>query len=808
MINIKNITNYLNKKDSSIQKSFFEIVYNINKEIDEKNEVYENWCNSFIYCYGDLNKKDNTANAKKCVETINKLYNINIKNDNIYKFIFSLQATYIILLKLLVFDSFLIDNKIEINKTDFISLMSGEIIERKIEHKIWDIDWFYVVVDFWNNIGELINNFNKKILKYDDNEEIDYSVAEEFKKMYEYLFPKEIRHSLGEYYTPFWLADDMYTNLNKYNQISSKTSFIDPTCGSGIFLECLLKKNKKISTNSIYGFDINIIAVLTTKIVILYNRGINTSLNIFQNDILMYPSLINEDSLFDNYYNIYIYGNKFSFPKEMFENKQKLIDYFEKSLNDEETELYAQLNKYDEISKKIYINLLNERIEAIYIKNIDFVIGNPPWINWEYLPEISKELTKKIWIKYGLFEQNGQKLSFSKEDISLLVTYIAIDKLLKKHGIISFVIRMGSFKSKQNGVGFRNFKLGMYGEDIKVIHVDDFSNVNVFPGAINTSCVAYMEKGEKTTYPVPFSKCTLKNGEIIKTDEIAMPTTSEKNSMWLNTTREKLKQEQLVLGKNNYKARTGVFTGGANAVYWIRILRQLDNGNILIENVVERAKRKAPKVQFEIEKGLVYELCRGAELGKESKNEIFIICPHTKLTKMKAIDLEKMKKEYPLTLNYLTQFKNILDDRKGFASWEKSNQKDSFYAIQRIGEYTFKKYKVAWKYISKKFEVFLINNSENEMLENKLVLPSEKIMYIGLDDKDEANYLAGILNSNIVKETVESFMTETSISTHVLDKLKIENYDPNNIIHKEIADNFESKNYNELNSIVYKYYNL
>ena len=125
-----------------------------------------------------------------------------------------------------------------------------------------------------------------------------------------------------------------------------------------------------------------------------------------------------------------------------------------------------------------------------------------------------------------------------------------------------------------------------------------------------------------------------------------------------------------------------MFTGGANAVYWIRPLRQLDDGNLVVENVVERAKRKAPKVQCEIESGLVYELCRGAELGKEEtegQDSIAIICPHTKFTKMQAIDLEIMKNKYPLTLNYLTQFKDILDERKGFASWEKSNQEDAFY---------------------------------------------------------------------------------------------------------------------------------
>ena len=42
----------------------------------------------FMYCYGDLSKEDNTANTKKCVETINKLYEVEIKNNDIYKFIF------------------------------------------------------------------------------------------------------------------------------------------------------------------------------------------------------------------------------------------------------------------------------------------------------------------------------------------------------------------------------------------------------------------------------------------------------------------------------------------------------------------------------------------------------------------------------------------------------------------------------------------------------------------------------------------------------------------------------------------------
>lgn len=129
MINIKKITNYINKKNSTIQKLFFEIISNINVRLDEENEVYKNWIDSFMYCYGDLSKEDNTANTKKCVETINKLYEVEIKNNDIYKFIFSLQATYTMLLKLIVFNSFFANRKARIEEKEFIELMNGKIIK-------------------------------------------------------------------------------------------------------------------------------------------------------------------------------------------------------------------------------------------------------------------------------------------------------------------------------------------------------------------------------------------------------------------------------------------------------------------------------------------------------------------------------------------------------------------------------------------------------------------------------------------------------------------------------------------------------
>lgn len=131
--------------------------------------------------------------------------------------------------------------------------------------------------------------------------------------------------------------------------------------------------------------------------------------------------------------------------------------------------------------------------------------------------------------------------------------------------------------------------------------------------------------------------------------------------------------------------------------------------------------------------------------------------------------------------------KENLDGRKGFAGWEKEIQKQEFQAILRIGDYTFSKYKVIWKYIASEFVCAVISTVDDKYLGEKMLMPNEKIMYVSMDDEQEAYYLCGILSSTIVADCVKSYMNPTSISAHVLNKLDIPQFDPNNNDHIEIA---------------------
>jgi len=54
------------------------------------------------------------------------------------------------------------------------------------------------------------------------------------KKLYQYLVPRKLRHDLGEYYTPDWLAERLLNQVGYKGEPDKR--LIDPGCGSGTFL--------------------------------------------------------------------------------------------------------------------------------------------------------------------------------------------------------------------------------------------------------------------------------------------------------------------------------------------------------------------------------------------------------------------------------------------------------------------------------------------------------------------------------------------------------------------------------------------
>jgi hypothetical protein len=146
---------------------------------------------------------------------------------------------------------------------------------------------------------EEIENALREILKrLDEYDPTTLAVVPEetrdlFKQLYHYLLPREIRHNLGEYYTPDWLAmhvlqrtvPELFTEPtpeteSELRQRILETRFLDPACGSGTFLVLLVARLRELGRallinerdllnailQNVVGFDINPLAVLTARV--------------------------------------------------------------------------------------------------------------------------------------------------------------------------------------------------------------------------------------------------------------------------------------------------------------------------------------------------------------------------------------------------------------------------------------------------------------------------------------------------------------------------------------------------------------
>lgn len=786
------------------------------------------WQNELEFTYGNLSELL-SQNSKINPQELCELYGFeNSKEVNLSQLLKCIQTFYSVLIKLITYNMVqgtVPKEKGDTNDTSIESILSGKaFVKFGINNYSYD-DWFSWILKYWDSD---IEEHCCKLRTCLEAENTILSIkgfiqsfrSDSLKHIYETVIPKEIRHALGEYYTPDWLATCTIKNaLNASKEKVTDLRFIDPTCGAGTFLTRVMRMiqaeslNGFINPSMVAGFDINSLAVLTAKanylatIIDQISSYSDFVIPVYHYDIINTPALEGDKLIVDTNCDLICEIPRCICKKA---EQQKLSfcadDFLQLICQHEDcAELRKSFTHYDSTNQKIIANILLNRIFAFYERKADIVVGNPPWVNWEYLPQKYKVKSQHLWPEYGLFNAKGRDLSFSKEDISILVTYVVIDRFLNENGYLSFVLRQAMFKSAQNGVGFRRFKLEKGDTDFRVLQVDDLCGVKPFEGINSRSALVLIKKNEKHTFPVPYNCWTRRKHFLKATREpdatadsimtfvdvekmIAFPADkNDPSSIWINSPERITSVIDTVLGSNSYKARTGVFTGGANAVYWMNIAER-SGETIKISNIVERAKRKVKAVTAEIEPVFVYPLVQGSDISQWNVNtKSYILCPHTAETKMYPVAENVLSAVAPKTLDYLAGFREDLDARKGFAGWEKEIQAQHFYSILRIGEYTFSKYKVAWRYIAQSFITAVITSAQDSFVGEKLYIPNEKIMYVGTDCKSEAYYLCGVLSSSPVSYCVKCYMNPTSISAHVLDKLNIPQYDPNNILHQKIA---------------------
>ena len=136
--------------------------------------------------------------------------------------------------------------------------------------------------------------------------------TDNLRELYQKLIPREMRKQLGEFPTPFWLAEASLARLEELGADLQNGRILDPCCGTGAFLLPILRrrvsqlrlaKGDKVSSNDVQamfdgiaGFDINPIAVTATRANFVVALGSlaevgRFSLPVWRTDSIVVPHL-------------------------------------------------------------------------------------------------------------------------------------------------------------------------------------------------------------------------------------------------------------------------------------------------------------------------------------------------------------------------------------------------------------------------------------------------------------------------------------------------------------------------------------
>jgi hypothetical protein len=846
-------------------KAFYEAI--VATESPKARIFFEQW----KILFGEVCGYDMEGSSDK-IRLLATTYGIDSASLKSAELLFSVHSYYALFMKLLAAEVVAFFHNLPTPKNRMLTATTGSKLLREMKElesgsifrhlnitNFLEGDLFAWYLSAWSEgvektiraLVEKLDSYNPGTLSEEPSQSRDL-----LKKLYQQLFPRRVRHDLGEYYTPDWLAEQTLNRVGFDGNPDSR--ILDPACGSGTFLISAINRIRKWHEEhredtsldegalcrkmlgNVIGFDLNPLAVMAARtnyliaIRDLIGYVDRVEIPVYLCDAILTPA--EYGGLFSGALGtarkLKTAAATFVIPSEIAQTKEQVAQYAETLefcvrnafSNDEflercqedgltitatqlHSDLYRDLVRLDSENKNgVWARIIKNAFAPLFVGEVDFVVGNPPWVNWESLPNDYREALKPLWQKYGLFTLSGSagRLGGGKKDLSMLFTYVCTDNYLVMNGQLGFVITQSVFKSKGAGDGFRRMKFSFDGRTTHLAPqvIDDISDIQVFDGAVNRTAVFVCRKQEESfRYPVPYmlwrgpsridedTALPAVLGDVSQEMLGAMPVDDLRpTSPWLTAPQDTLPALTKIRGRNHYPAREGANSGGLNGCFWVEKLKDLPGGKVLIENLADVGKIKLEKYQVAVEGDLLFPLLRGRDLTRwQATPSAHILLPQDPEAG-KGYPESLLKKSYPLLYAYLKAFegdvikpaKGTLRGRALFKLYFKPE--DPFYSMYNIGSHTFAPWKVVYKRLSNAMQAAVVDAN---------CVPHEKVILIPTRERIEAHYIAAILNctgANVLLRSAAVRVQTIEYAPSDVERIQIPQFDPNDALHQKLAN--------------------
>lgn len=714
-------------------------------------------------------------------------------------------------------------------------------------------DIFSWYIDAWNDqLAEMVRSMVNTLDQYDPTT-LSVEPAESrdlLKKLYQGLFPKTVRHDLGEYYTPDWLAEHVLNEIG-YDGNPDKR-LLDPACGSGTFLVMAINRVKEWFEehrhacgygeaeliekilNNIIGFDLNPLAVMAAR----------TNYLLAIRDLLKFASGVEIPVyLCDSVATPMAYGNlfigphgqarkiktsegDFNIPVEVTTSRELINKYADtlafcvrKHYETEEFIHRCQEENLPIVGKELHLELYNKlkllnqenqngiwawiiknAFAPLFIGKVDYVAGNPPWVAYENLPASYREDTAEIWNKYNLFPKGGWRARFAKgnTDLAMIFTYAAMDNFLKETGKLGFVINQSVFQSKDAGVGFRRFQISWV-KRIEIHRVDDLTAIQPFEGATNrTATIAANLSRRATQYPVPYIVWKKKAKVTPSSDQTLEQVKGITSRIQRNAYPVAgLESPWIILPPQVEKSTIDKMQKGKQSYRaWKGCDTRGGNGLFWLEAlksernlIVARNTPEFSKDKTLPSKQWVFESDLIYPLLRGRDTERWKCSPQFAIVFPHQADAAIEEKT--LKRKYPKTYSYFHEMREYLSRrkmFDLSRKELAFYALFETGDFLLSPYKVVFKEIAQGLTSAVLGLHSLNYIKNNVVIPDHKLMMVPFDKKEPAHYLCAILNSAIAKFIVKTYTVSTQISTHILQYIKMPKFDEKNKLHTELSN--------------------
>ncbi|WP_304426871.1 N-6 DNA methylase [uncultured Adlercreutzia sp.] len=839
--------------------------------------LYSEWLSLFHLSEADSGKNSDIVKRRRA---LGEFFHADMENNDVdYKALFVLQSTYAIVVKLIAckaihrlayseeveyFDDLAAVDSLVLR--DFLAqLEDGYVYAAGGIRNLLEGDFFswYSDEDQWCvGLFEPIKTIISQIALYSNAMSTRSSTLDIFKDLYMDFIPQEVRHSLGEYYTPTWLAEHVVKMAVAQKGIPSKWVGVDPCCGSGVFLLAMINEiSSGVDTDSlsefekremlqdilerVSGVDINPLSVLTARVNYflaikpLIADGSEIEIPVYVGDSAVIPSREVIDGVDCLTYTVGTSKKAIcvSLPMSFVQ-----ASTFLEKMNELQTAVKAEnsqvlsgilrnaiggldgrpnlLRKIDEFAETL-VDLHKERWDGIWVRivsnfmlssrssNADLIVGNPPWVKWEYLPTAYAEKLKRVCFDRHMFSGQSYMGAISL-NVCAAIANMTASMWLKKGGVQALLMPK-NLLTQDSYEGFRRFLTpdSSAGSQMFLQYVEDWSKIPKLFGKATEPCCTFLYGFD----PVPYSKgvpivryekkqradfpesshwsdvCKLlneKRGIAIQLDgrrtgfslffdsDVSMP--------------EKFKS---IIGESSYRARTGVefvpnevtlveqVGSGRSDKTWrfknVRLAASMhkarESRSIELERCLIRPVLEAPKIKdFHIEQ--IERYCIFPYEGKET-----LCC-----------SLARLSEIAPKTMNYLLRHKDLFSRQS-----ERSKaitRGDEFYALSKIGPYTYGEHMVVFR-DNTRLSAAVLEPVTMPWGSRVMPIPAKHAALVSTRAdgtpivEDEAYYLAGILNTPVVQKYYSATYSGRSYSIKFNIKLPL--FDPKNSTHRRIC---------------------